>query len=154
MKNSKKLLNVFFLGAFFSSTDVFALDLNQAKKIATKAQAYAEGKSWKISVAIVNAEGTLVYFQRADSAYSGSVVVSQKKAISSAKFNRPTSAFAASLLTNSRPDLLTVDDIVAVAGGVPIVEGGVLVGAIGVSGATSAQDEEVANAALAPDSAQ
>lgn len=128
-------------------TAASGLTLDLAKKIASKAEAYGKKKNWKLSIAIVNSEGGLVYFQRDPEAYSGSIEASQQKARSANAFQRPTSAFVEGI-KQGRMGLLSVKDIVAIEGGVPIVVNGKHVGAIGVSGAKATEDEETAKAAL------
>lgn len=122
------------------------LPLSVAKKLAEHAASFAAEKSWSVTVAIVNAEGNLVYFQRGDGTYVGSIESAQQKAVSANAFRRPTSAFVEAIKT--KPGLVTGKNIVAIEGGVPVVLNGVHVGAIGVSGAKAVEDEEVANAAL------
>ena len=123
------------------------LDLEGAKKIAAKAEVYAKAKKWPLSIAIVNSEGNLLYFQRDPAAYSGSIEAAIQKAKSANAFQRSTSAFVDGL-KQGRTGLLSVPGIVAIEGGVPITLGGMHVGAIGVSGAKSVEDEETAKAAL------
>jgi glc operon protein GlcG len=115
--------------------------------MAQKAEQFAGKKGWNVAIAIVNSEGNLVYFQRNPEAYSGSIEASIQKAKSSNAFQRPTRAFVEGI-QQGRIGLVTVKDIVAIEGGIPIVVGGRHVGAIGVSGAKATEDEEVAKAAL------
>ncbi len=123
------------------------LSLEFAQKAAQKADVFAKKKNFKVSIAIVNSEGNLMYFQRDPEAYTGSIDASIQKAKSANAFQRPTSAFAEGV-KQGRMGLLTVKEIVAIEGGLPIVIGGKHVGAIGVSGAKAVEDEEVAKAAL------
>jgi glc operon protein GlcG len=123
-----------------------ALTLSVAKKLADHAASFAAEKSWNVTVAIVNAEGNLVYFQRGDGTYVGSIESAQQKALSANAFRRPTSAFVEAVKT--KPGLVTGKNVVAIEGGVPVMLNGIHVGAIGVSGARAVEDEEVANAAL------
>jgi glc operon protein GlcG len=124
------------------------LTLNQARAAADAAFAHAASKQWKISVAIVNAEGNLVLFERGDGSYAGSVASAQEKARSANAFQRPTRAFV-DAVKDGRTGILSGSNIVAIEGGVPIVWGGAHAGAIGVSGAKAVEDEECANAAVA-----
>lgn len=123
------------------------LSLDVAQSIAAKAAAHAQKKGWNVSIAIVNHEGNLLYFQRNPVAYSGSIDASIQKAKSSNAFQRPTSAFA-DAVKQGRTGVLTVKDVVAIEGGLPIVKAGKFIGAIGVSGAKAIEDEECAKAAL------
>ena len=123
------------------------LNLALAKKIADVADTYGKGKKWALSIAIVNEEGNLLYFQRGDNSYLGSIDAAIAKAKSSNAFQRPSSAFAQGV-KDGRTGLLSVPGVVAIEGGVPIVIDGHHVGAIGVSGAKSTEDEEAAMAAV------
>ena len=122
------------------------LPLSMAKKIADKAMNYANKKAFKISVAIVNKEGNLIFFARGDGSYSGSIDSSIQKATSANAFQRPTSAFVEAV--KAKPGLISGKNIVAIEGGVPIKINGQHVGAIGVSGAKAIEDEEVAIEAI------
>lgn len=123
------------------------LTLDYAKKITTKAEAFAKKKNWKVSIAIVNSEGNLLTFQRDPEAYTGSIEAAMQKARSSNAFQRPTGAFVDGI-KQGRMGLLSVHGVVAIEGGVPIVLNGKHVGAIGVSGAKATEDEEAAKAGL------
>lgn len=123
------------------------LELAAARKIAGKAFEYAATKSWRISVAIVNDEGNLVLFERGDGSYSGSVDAAIRKAKSANAFQRPTSDLAAAV-AGGRTGILSIKDVVAVEGGVPVKIGGAHVGAVGISGAKALEDEECANFAV------
>ena len=123
------------------------LTLKLAKKIAVKAESHAKKKNWKMSIAIVNSEGNLMYFQRDPEAFVGSIDASIQKAQSSNDFQRPTSAFVERVKQGST-GIIGLKNVVALEGGVPIMFDGKFVGAIGVSGAKSTEDEETAKAAL------
>lgn len=121
-----------------------------AKKIAAPAVAEARKNQWMMAVAIVDPNGDLVYFEKMDDTQVGSVDVAISKARSAARFKRPTKAFQDVLAAGGEGlRILALDGAVPVDGGVPIVVGGRIVGAIGVSGGTSAQDGQVAAAGLA-----
>ena len=124
-----------------------ALTLQYAQSIANKAQAYAQKKNWKVSIAIVNSEGNLLYFQREPDAYVGSIDSAIQKAQSSNAFQRPTSVFV-DAIKQGRLGLMTGKNIVAIEGGIPIILNGKHIGAIGISGAKATEDEETAQAAL------
>ncbi len=119
------------------------LTLEMSRKVAERALQYGAKKSWKLSVAVVNAEGNLIYFAREDGAYTGSIDAAADKAKSSNAFQRPTRAFAEGIQAG-RNGLLSVRGVVAIEGGVPIIVKGKHLGAIGVSGAKSTEDEEAA----------
>jgi uncharacterized protein GlcG (DUF336 family) len=98
-----------------------------------------------VSIAVVDAAGELVAFQRMDDAALTSIGVSQAKARTAARFRRPTRALD-STLAAGRTALLAFEGIMPVEGGVPIVVGGRVVGGVGVSGVTSQQDAQCAQA--------
>lgn len=123
------------------------LNLELAKRLVSAAEGYGKSKSWKLSIAVVNAEGNLVVFHRGDGTYSGSIDSAIQKAKSANAFQRPTSAFVHAI-KEGRLGLLSAPEVVAIEGGVPIVFGGQHIGAIGVSGAKAIEDEDVALAAV------
>lgn len=125
------------------------LNLDLAQKIAAKATSCGKKNNWKLTIAIVNSEGNLLYFQRADGSYVGSIESAIEKAKSANAFERPTSAFVDGL-KEGRTGLVTVTGVVALEGGVPIQLNGRHVGAIGISGARSVEDERCAKTAVEP----
>lgn len=124
------------------------LTLDAARKAVAAAEAEARRNSWRVSIAVVDAHGELVAFQRMDDAPYTSTDVAQAKARSAARFRRPTRTFD-STLTAGRTALLGLPGVVPIEGGVPITVGGRVVGAVGVSGATSQQDAQCAQAGAA-----
>jgi uncharacterized protein GlcG (DUF336 family) len=100
-----------------------------------------------VSIAVVNAAGELLLFSRMDDAASSSVDISQGKARTAARFRRPTRALD-SAMTAGRLAYLAFPGAIPVEGGVPVMTGGKVIGAIGVSGATSQQDAQVAQAGV------
>jgi glc operon protein GlcG len=121
------------------------ISLERAKAVSEAAVAEAKKRNWKMAIAIVEPSGDLVYFQKMDGTQLASIKVSQAKAHSAATFRRPTKVFFDQMETG-HPYIATLPGVVASDGGVPIVEGGKIIGAIGVSGGTGAQDGVVANA--------
>lgn len=124
------------------------IGLEAAQALVDRAVEAGRARGFRLAVAVVEPSGELVAFGRMDDVQYGSIAVAQAKARSSARF-RASSASAEERLAAGRMALLAIDGIVPVAGGVPIVVEGRVVGAIGVSGASSAQDDEVARAAIA-----
>ena len=121
-----------------------------AKKIAPAAIAEAKKNSWTMAIAIVDTHGELVYFERMDEVQQGSVDVAIAKARSAARFKRPTKTFQDGLAAGGAGlRLLSLEGAVPVEGGIPLVVGGKIVGAIGASGGTSEQDGVVAAAGVA-----
>ena len=116
----------------------------------SRAVAAAARGNFRMAVAIVEPSGELVAFARMDDTQYGSILVAQRKARTAARYRLATSVMEERTLAG-RIVSLANDDALPIAGGVPIVVDGRIVGAIGVSGATAAQDAEVATAALAAD---
>ena len=123
---------------------------DQAKPIAAAAIAEAKKNQWTMAIAIVDPWGELVYFERMDNTQVGSVDIAQDKARSAARFKRPTKAFQDALAAGGEGwRILSLNGAVAVEGGVPLMMGGRIVGAIGASGGTSQQDGMTAAAGAA-----
>jgi uncharacterized protein GlcG (DUF336 family) len=121
-----------------------------AKKVAAAAVAEARKNGWNMAIAIVDPAGDLVYFERIDDTQVGSVDVAIGKARSAARFKRPTKVFQDALAAGGEGlRMLALQGAVPVDGGVPLTVGGRIVGAIGASGGTSAQDGQVAAAGVA-----
>jgi len=123
------------------------ITLEQAKKVAMPALAEARTNNWTMAVAIVDAAGDLVYFEKMDATQNGSVDVAIDKARSAARFKRATKTFQDTLAAGGEGwRVLRLTGAVPIEGGVPVVVDGKVVGAIGVSGGTSQQDGQCANA--------
>lgn len=125
-----------------------SLSLDVAQRLVNQAIQCGKRNNWNLSITIVNSEGRLVSFARMDNSYVGSVQGSMDKAISSNAFQRPTKAFADAVNKEGRLGLLSVEDIVANEGGLPITLSGKHNGAIGISGAKAIEDEQCAYEAL------
>lgn len=129
-----------------------SISLEDAKKVVAPVIAEATKNHWTLAVAVVDTGGHLVYFEKMDGTQTGSVNVAIDKARSAALFKRATKVFEDSLKGGGTP-VLRVEGAVPVAGGIPLVMDGKIVGAVGASGATSAQDDQCAQMganALAP----
>jgi uncharacterized protein GlcG (DUF336 family) len=123
------------------------ISLESAKKVAAPALAEAAKNNWTIAVAIVDPSGNLVYYEKMDNTQLASAHVAVEKARTAATFKRPTKAFQDALATGGENlRILTLPGIVAAEGGIPLVSDGKIVGAIGVSGMSSAQDNQCAKA--------
>jgi glc operon protein GlcG len=123
------------------------VSLENAKKAAAPALAEAEKNHWNVAVAIVDPGGNLVYFEKMDSTQLGSISIAMDKARTAATFKRPTKAFQDTLAQGGDSvRLLGLRNVTPIEGGIPLVMDGKIVGAIGVSGATSAQDGQCAKA--------
>jgi uncharacterized protein GlcG (DUF336 family) len=120
---------------------------DQAKTVAAAAVAEARKNQWTMAIAIVDPAGDLVYFEKMDNTQVGSVDVAMAKARASARFKRPTKAFQDALAAGGEGwRILSLEGAVAVEGGLPLIIGGKIVGAIGASGGSSQQDGVVAAA--------
>ncbi|HVZ73734.1 MAG TPA: heme-binding protein [Polyangia bacterium] len=123
-----------------------SLSIEAAKRVLAAAEAEARANGWPMAIAIVDTSGTLVLFAKLDQTNFGAVPLAQRKAECAARFRRATKAFE-EIITGSPAGvrLLSLSpEIISVEGGVPLMEGGAVVGAIGVSGMQSAQDGQVA----------
>ena len=122
------------------------ISIEQAKKAMASAEAEARKNNWQVVISIVDTGGHLVMLQRLD-AQNASVDIATGKARTSVNFRRPTKALEDGLAANGTAlRILAVPGAMPLQGGLPIVVDGKIIGAIGVSGVTSAQDEIVAKA--------
>ena len=121
------------------------VSLDNAKKAAAAAAAEATKNGWTMAVAIVDPNGTLIYYEKMDNTQNGSAVVAIDKARSAALFKRPTKAFEDLLGQDAAgARYLKMEGALPIEGGIPLVMSGKIVGAIGVSGGESAQDTQCA----------
>jgi len=118
------------------------VSLDRAQAAINAAVAESKKRGWKMNVAVVDSGGNLVSFARMDGAQLASVAISEHKARAAAMFRRETKAFESGI-QNGLNYLITLDGVIGSRGGIPLVEGGKLVGAIGCSGGTGSQDEVV-----------
>ena len=123
------------------------LTLEVAEKAAVACYNYAEGKGWKMNVAVLDAGGGLLYFRRNPDAFRGSVDISINKAWTSTQFGFPTRLFG-EVIVKRAEGIQHTPRLIIFPGGLPIKVGEALIGGIGVSGATGDQDEECAQAGL------
>jgi glc operon protein GlcG len=125
------------------------ISLDRAEAAISAAVAEAKKHHWKLNVAVVDSGANLVAFQRMDGAQLASIAVSEHKARASATFRRETKVFEEGIQLKQNYYSLTLDGMVASRGGIPLVEGGKIVGAIGCSGGTGSQDEVACKAGAA-----
>jgi uncharacterized protein GlcG (DUF336 family) len=127
------------------------INLETAKKVAAAAIAETEKRNWNaFCISVVNPSGDLVYFEKQDNCQFASISISQHKARTAARYRRPTLVFET--LIGKGPYfayLTTLDDVIASRGGNPLIVGGKVVGAIGVSGGSGSQDNVVSLAGQA-----
>ena len=122
-----------------------AITLDAAKKVALAAAAEAKKNSWSVAIAIVDNHGMLIYYEMADDTQTAAANVAQEKARTSATFRRPSKEFEENV-GSGRVAVLGLPGVTPIEGGLPIVAGGKMIGAIGISGGTAAQDGQVAKA--------
>jgi uncharacterized protein GlcG (DUF336 family) len=113
------------------------------------ALAEAVKRNWKMNVAVVDSGGNLVAFQRMDGAMLASIQIAEHKARAAATFRRPTKVFEDGINLMHLNYLLAFDGVIASRGGIPLIDEGMIVGAIGCSGGTDSQDEIVSEAGAA-----
>ena len=124
------------------------ISLEQAKKIMAGAEAEAKKNGWPMVIVILDSGGQLVMLQRLDNAQWGSVEIAKEKARSSVALRRPTKALQ-DLIAQGGANLRLLNIGYSVLeGGIPIVMDGKIIGAVGVSGVTSQQDAQIAQAGI------
>lgn len=129
-----------------------AINLETAKKVGAAAIAEAKKNNWNVAVAVVDNHGMLVYYEMLDDTQTASATVAIEKARTSAGYRRPSKEFEENIAAG-RVAVLGLPGVTPIDGGLPIVVGGKMIGAVGVSGVLSSQDAQVARAgveALAP----
>ena len=122
------------------------ITLEGAKKMMAAAETEARKNNWNVAISILDAGGNLILFQKMDDVQSGSVNVSIGKARTSVNFKRPSKMLEE--VVNARTAFLKVEGIVPIQGGLPVMVEGKLIGAVGVSGVKSEEDEQIAQAAI------
>ncbi len=121
-----------------------------AKTVAAPAIAEARKNNWTMAIAVVDTAGELVYFEKMDETQMGSIDVSIAKARSAVRFKRATKVFQDAVAAGGDGlRVLGLKGAVPIEGGIPLVVGGRIVGAIGASGGSSQQDGVVASAGAA-----
>jgi glc operon protein GlcG len=125
------------------------ISLSTAKKVMQAAEAEATRNSWPMVIAIVDSTGHLVMLQRMEQAQYGSIEIAQLKAETALNFRRPTKTFEDAIAAGGQGvRIVSMPNVLALEGGLPIIVDGNVVGAIGVSGMQSGQDAQVARAGL------
>jgi uncharacterized protein GlcG (DUF336 family) len=119
------------------------LTLEVARRVAAAAEAEARANKWAVSIAVVDDSGQLMLFQRMDGAKLVATDISMRKARTAVYFQGPTKDLEAEV-AGGRTALLPIDGFMPLEGGVPLLSGGQLVGAVGVSGVSGAQDAQCA----------
>ena len=124
-----------------------SITLDQAKRAMAAAELEAAKNSWQVAITILDSGGNLVMFHRVDNAQLSAATVSEGKARTALEFKRPSKALDDAIANGGAGmRLLALKDITPLEGGLLIVVDGKIVGAIGVSGALSSQDSQIAKA--------
>jgi uncharacterized protein GlcG (DUF336 family) len=125
------------------------ITLEQARKVIAAAEAEAAKQKWPVAIAVVDGSGHLVAFARMDNTQLGSIEVALEKAKCAALFRRPTKAFEDALATGgANLRVLKAPGVLPIEGGIPIIQDGKIVGAIGVSGVKANEDGQAAQAGV------
>jgi glc operon protein GlcG len=125
-----------------------AISLDDARRVIAQAKVEAAKNKWNLAIAVVDSAGVLVAMERMDDTLVVSAHLAIDKARTANGFKRPTKALQ-DFVTSGFTPILSLQGATAVEGGVPIVQGGKIVGAVGVSGANANEDGIVAVAAVA-----
>jgi uncharacterized protein GlcG (DUF336 family) len=123
------------------------INLEQARKVIAAGQVEAKKNGWPVAIAVVDTAGNLVAFEKWDDTQTASIEVAQDKARSSAIYRRASKVFEDMVAgAGAGTRALNLRNASTVEGGVPLIVGGKIIGAVGVSGVTSQQDGMVAKA--------
>jgi uncharacterized protein GlcG (DUF336 family) len=122
------------------------IGMERAQGLVQAAVAESNKRGWAMNVAVVDPGGNLVTFARMDGAQLASISISEHKARTAARYRRPTRIFE-DAVQHGVVYVATLDDVIASRGGIPLVDGGKIVGAIGCSGGTGSQDEAICTVA-------
>jgi glc operon protein GlcG len=125
------------------------VSLARATAVINAAVEEAHKHDWKLNVAVVDSGGNLVAFQRMDGAQLASIQISEHKARAAVTFRRETKAWESAIQTNGAHYVMTLDGMIGSRGGIPLIDGGRIIGAIGCSGGTGSQDEVACKAGVA-----
>jgi glc operon protein GlcG len=152
MKNTSYFILALLMMAFThqinaQQMNIKLLNLEDAQKMADAAEAKARQENWNVVIVVLDAGGHLITLRRMDGTQIGSVEVAMKKADTALKFKRPTKVFE-DAVKGGNVHIISLPGVVAVEGGLPISHEGNVIGSIGISGVTSAQDGMIAAAAL------
>jgi len=125
------------------------ISLERATMAINAAVAESKKRGWKMNIAVADSGGNLVAFQRMDGAQLASIQIAQHKAHAAVTFRRETKVFEDAIQVNNMSYLTTLDGIIGSRGGIPLIEDGKIIGAIGCSGGTGSQDQVVGRAGAA-----
>ncbi|KEO73520.1 GlcG/HbpS family heme-binding protein [Anditalea andensis] len=149
MKLNITLLSTLMLFLFTSEafSQSMSITLAEAQRISDAAQARAQQDNWNVVIAILDDGGNLISLRRMDGTQLGSIEVAIEKAKTAVFFKRSTKVFQ-EMINDGNAALIGMPNVVAVEGGLPIKRGDTIIGSIGISGVTSAQDGIIAEAAV------
>jgi glc operon protein GlcG len=116
------------------------ISLQRAEAAISAAQEEATKRGWAMNIAVVDSGGNLVAFKRMDGAQLASITIAEHKARAAVKYRRPTRLFE-DAVQKGIVYIATLDDVIASRGGIPLIEDGKIIGAVGCSGGTGSQDE-------------
>jgi glc operon protein GlcG len=133
----------------FSNPYGVPIGAERAQSLIQAAAAEATQRGWAMNIAVVDSGANLVAFLRMDDAQLASIPIAEHKARVAAKYRRPTRAFEDAVQKFDFKYILSLDDVVASRGGIPLIEDGKIIGAIGCSGGTGSQDEATCMAGAA-----
>ncbi len=126
------------------------ITLDQAKRAMAASELEAAKNSWQVAITILDSGGNLVMFHKVDNTQLSAITTSEGKARTALEFKLPSKALDDAIAAGGAGmRLLALKDITPLQGGVLVEVNGAIIGAIGVSGALSAQDEQVATAGAA-----
>ncbi len=126
-----------------------SINLEKAQALISAAIAEANKKGWPEDFAVVDPSGELLAFARMDGAQYASIAIAEHKARAAARYRRPTKVFEHAVQDLGLTYILSLDDVIASRGGIPLIQDGKIIGAIGCSGGTGSQDEALCEAAIA-----
>jgi len=115
--------------------------LDRAGAAISAALAEAKKHNWKLNISVVDSGANLVAFQRMDGAQLASIQIAEHKARVAVSFRRESRVFEDAIQVKGLPYVTTLDGMIGSRGGIPLIEGGKIIGAIGCSGGTGSQDE-------------
>jgi glc operon protein GlcG len=122
------------------------ISLERAQAVIRAAMTEAKKRNWKMNLAVADSGGNLVAFERMDGAMLAAIQIAIHKARAAATFRRPTKVFEDGIQRMHLNYLLAFDGVIASRGGIPLIDQGVIIGAIGCSGGTDSQDEVISKA--------
>jgi uncharacterized protein GlcG (DUF336 family) len=134
------------------STTIKSIDLTDARRIIAASTKKAEEIGQPMNIAVVDAGGNLLAFERMENAWLGSIDIAQKKAFTSRAFDITTKDLGANSQSGDQFFGIHASNngkIMIFAGGIPLKQGDAVVGAVGISGGSGEQDHAVAEAGVA-----